>query len=51
MHLTAPKVAPPRLSPEQERLGLGWNHILQGGSVIKAQAIPTPTPTSFGLGK
>jgi hypothetical protein len=48
--LPAPKSAPARLSPEQEKLGPGWNHAVQGSRVVKAQATkePAPNPSCAG---
>jgi hypothetical protein len=45
MSLPTPNAAPIRLSPELEKLGSGWSHTVRG-SVIKAEASPTQTPTS-----
>lgn len=37
-------VAAPRLCPEQEGLGSGWNNVVLRGCVMKAQVAATPTP-------
>jgi hypothetical protein len=42
--LHAPKSAPSMPTPEQEALGSGWNHVVQGGRIVKAQATSSPTP-------
>jgi hypothetical protein len=34
---------------EQEALGSGWNHVVQGGRIVKAQATSSPTPTTPDL--
>jgi hypothetical protein len=47
----APKSVPPKPSPEKEKLGPGWNHVVRGGSVVKAQATPNHAPTSSGTGR
>jgi hypothetical protein len=44
--LPAPRLAPAKPSPKQEKLGSGWNHVVRGGRVVKAQATPTPASTS-----
>jgi hypothetical protein len=31
-------------TPEQEVLGSGWNHVVQGGRIVKDQATSSPTP-------
>jgi hypothetical protein len=41
-----PKSALTKPSPEQEKLGPGWNHVVRGGRVLKAQAKPSLTSTS-----
>jgi hypothetical protein len=48
--LPAPKSAPVKASPEQENLGSGWNHVVRGGRVVKAQATPIPASTSSDTG-
>jgi hypothetical protein len=42
--LTAPKSVPARPFSEQENLGPGWNHVVRGGRVMKAEATKEPTP-------
>jgi hypothetical protein len=49
--LPAPKSAPAKPSPEQEKLGSGYNHVVRGGRVVKAQATPTPASTSSDTGR
>jgi hypothetical protein len=49
--LQAPKSTPAKPSPEQEKLGPGWNHIVRGGRVVKAQATPSPASTSTDTGR
>jgi hypothetical protein len=49
--LPAPKSAPAEPSPEQEKLGSGWNHVVRGGRVVKAQATPTPASFSCDTGR
>jgi hypothetical protein len=49
--LPAPESAPAEPSPEQEKLGPGWNHVVRGGRVAKVQATPNPTPTSSSTGR
>jgi hypothetical protein len=44
--LPVPIAAPSILSPEHERLDLGWKHVVQGDRVIETQATPTQTPNS-----
>jgi hypothetical protein len=46
--LPAPKSAPARLSPEQEKLGPFWNHVVRGGRVMKAKATKEPTLNPSG---
>jgi hypothetical protein len=47
--LHAPKSVPSMPTPEQEALGSGWNHVVQGGRIFKADATSSPTPTTFDL--
>jgi hypothetical protein len=47
--LHPPKSAPSMPTPEQEALGSGWNHVVQGGRIVKAQATSSPTPTTSDL--
>jgi hypothetical protein len=47
----APKSAPAKPSPEQEKLGPGWNHVVRGGRVVKAQATSSPASTSSDTGR
>jgi hypothetical protein len=49
--LPAPNSAPAKPSSEQEKLGSGWNHIVRGGRVVKAQATPSPASTSSDTGR
>jgi hypothetical protein len=49
--LPAPKSAPAKPPPEQGELGPGWNHVVRGGRVFKAQTTPIPNPTSSGTGR
>jgi hypothetical protein len=49
--LPAPKSAPAKPSPEQEKLGHDWNYVVQGGRVVKPQASPSPTSTSSDTGR
>jgi hypothetical protein len=49
--LPAPKSAPAKPSPEQEKLGPGWNHVVRDGRVVKAQATPSITSTSSDIGR
>jgi hypothetical protein len=49
--LPAPKSAPAKSSPEEEKLGSGWNHVVRGGRVVKAQASPSPASTSSDTGR
>jgi hypothetical protein len=49
--LPAPKSAPAKASPEQEKLGSGWNHVVRGGRVVKAQATPSPASNSSDTGR
>jgi hypothetical protein len=46
--LHAPKSAP-SMPTEQEALGSGWNHVVQGGRIVKAHATSSPTPTTSDL--
>jgi hypothetical protein len=48
--LPAPKSAPAKHSPEQEKLGPGWNQVVKGGHVIKVRATPKLTPNPSGTG-
>jgi hypothetical protein len=48
--LPAPKSAPASLCPEQEKLGPGWNHVVRGGRIVKAQAKKEPAPNPSGEG-
>jgi hypothetical protein len=49
--LPAHKSAPAKPSPEQEKRGHGWNHVVRGGRVVKAQATPSPAFTSSDTGR
>jgi hypothetical protein len=49
-HRPAPKLAPASLSPEQEKLGPGSNHVVRGGRVVKAKATKEPTLNPSGAG-
>jgi hypothetical protein len=49
--LPPPKSAPAKPSPEQEKLGPGWNHVVRGGRVVKAQGTPSPASTSSDTGR
>jgi hypothetical protein len=49
--LPTPNSAPDTPPAEQEKLGLGCNHVVRGGRVFKAQTTPIPTPTSSGTGR
>jgi hypothetical protein len=49
--LPAPKSAPAKPSPEQEKLCPGWNQVVRDGRVVEAQATPSPTSTSSDTGK
>jgi hypothetical protein len=49
--LPAPKSAPAKPPPEQEKLGHGWNHVVRGGRVVKAQASPSPPSTLTDTGR
>jgi hypothetical protein len=49
--LPAPKPAPASLSPEQEKLGPGWNHVVRGGRIVKAEATKEPTLNPSGAGR
>jgi hypothetical protein len=49
--LQAPKSAPAKRSSEQEELSPGWNHVVRGGRVVKAQPTPSPTSTSTDTGR
>jgi hypothetical protein len=51
MRLPAPKSAPAKPSPEQVKLGSGWNHVVRGGRVVKDQATPSPTSNSSDTGR
>jgi hypothetical protein len=46
----APNLFPARHSTEQEKLGPGWNHVLQGGSVVKSEATKGHAPNPSGAG-
>jgi hypothetical protein len=46
--LPAPKLVPARPSPEQEKLGPGRHHVVQGGLVLKGQTTKEPTPNLPG---
>jgi hypothetical protein len=48
--LPTPKSTPASLPPEQEKLGPGWNHVVRGGSVVKAKATKEPTLNPSGAG-
>jgi hypothetical protein len=50
-HLPAPKSAPGKTSPEQEKLCHGWNHVDRVGRVVKAHAFPSLTSTSSDTGR
>jgi len=43
-HLTTPKEQRAGPSAEWMDLGEGWNHVVQGGRVVKATTPPTPIP-------
>jgi hypothetical protein len=47
MHAT--KSAPSMPTSEQEAFGSGWNHVVQGGRIVKAHATSSPTPTTSDL--
>jgi hypothetical protein len=49
--LPAPKSAPAKPSPEQEKLSPGWNHVVRGGHVVQAQATSSPSSTSSDTGR
>jgi ribosomal protein L44E len=49
--LLAPNSASAKPPLEQEKLCPGWNHVVRGGRVFKAQTTPIPTPTSSGTGR
>jgi hypothetical protein len=49
--LPAPKSAPPKPSPEQEKHGHGWNHVVRGGCIVKAQSSSSPTSASSDTGR
>jgi hypothetical protein len=49
--LPAPKSAPAKPSPEQDKSGSGWNHVVRGGRVVKAQPTHTPASTSSDTGR
>jgi hypothetical protein len=49
--LPAPKSAPAKPSPEQEKLGPGWNHVVRGSRVVKVQATQRPASTSSDTGR
>jgi hypothetical protein len=36
-------------TPEQEELDSGWNEVVQGVRIVKAQATSSPTPTTSDL--
>jgi hypothetical protein len=42
--LPAHKTAPAKPSPEQEKLGLGWNHVVRGGRIVMAQSTTNGPP-------
>jgi hypothetical protein len=42
--LPARNSAPARHSPEQEKLGRGWNHVVQGSRAVKVQTTIDPFP-------
>jgi hypothetical protein len=48
--LSAPKSVPARPFPKKEKLGPGWNRVVRGGRVVKAQATKesTPNPSCAG---
>jgi hypothetical protein len=48
--LPAPKSAPARPCPEQEKLGPGWNHVVRGGRVVQAQSTKESTSNTSGAG-
>jgi hypothetical protein len=47
--LHAPKSAPSMPTPDQEALGSGWDHAVQGGRIVKAHATSSPPPTTSDL--
>jgi hypothetical protein len=49
--LHAPNSAPCMPTPEQEALGSGCNHVVQGDRIVKAHDTSSPTPTTCGLGR
>jgi hypothetical protein len=49
--LPAPISAPARPPTVQENLGPGWNQVVRGGRVMKAQAPKEPAPNPSGAGE
>jgi hypothetical protein len=44
------KSAPPKLTPEQDALGTGWNYVVGGCLILKTHATSPIMPTNSGLG-